>query len=291
MKRLADMVGVAALVVMLAGCAAGSIAGTPGPASGTAPSGPYGSSCDTATTGATPAGPPITTRSTAPAGAPMITVTRGTNAWIGSGRTEPLAVAVYDDGTAIRSEDAGTAMEPIAGLTIGWIDPCRLADAVATIGMLAAADLGSPGVTDQGTTSVVLRLADGEVRVDAYALGIGDELLPAPQQDARRSLSALIDTLRTSMTDTAPWTPDRLRLTSYGVPADPAGALHWPLDRGIEQTLGTGRSPCTVLTGAEADAVLNALGGRSASHSWTDGNGTLVLALGPLVPGQQGCPA
>ena len=39
----------------------------------------------------------------------------------------------------------------------------------------------------------------------------------------------------------------------------------------------------------DAAAVLDSLGAGSASSTWTDGRQTLVLALGPLVPGQQGC--
>jgi hypothetical protein len=274
--------GALVLAALLAGCAATTVPGTAGPASGAPTSVPYRSSC-AGSLDATRA--PVTT----PTGSPLITITHGTNAWIANERTEPYAIAVYEDGTAIRSEDVGTSNEPLAALTIGRIDPCRLADAVTEITALAETDIGSPGVTDQGTTSLVLRTASRDVRVDAYALGIGDELLPKPQRDARERLTALIGTLRDAMTGTAPWRPDRLRVSTYGTPADVADAANWPLGGGVQRVLDRDDHTCGVLSGEQARTVLTALGSRVAVGPWTDGQQTLVLAIGPLVPGQEGC--
>lgn len=235
MSILRRTAGIVVVGVILAGCSHVTIAGTAAPASETtSPTEPYRSSCVTTT----PSSPgPVST----PSGKPIITVTQGSNAWIANGRTQPFAVAVYADGTAIRSEDDGTSSEAIARLTIGRIDPCRLADAGAEIVALAASDLGDSAVTDQGTTSVVMHQPAGDVTVDAYALGVADDELAAPQQVARKRLTTLIGTLRTAMTHTADWSPDRLRIST-------------------------------------------------AVGPWTDGRQTLVLAFGPLVPGQQGCP-
>ena len=276
------------LGALLAGCAATPVAGTAGPVDGAGPvdtDPPYTSTCQF-TWDPLPPGEVVAT----PTSAPIITITQGTNAWIASERTQPYAVAVYQDGTAIRSEDVGSSGDPVATLTIGRLDPCILATDSAEIVALATADLGEPQVTDQGTTIVSLHQPLGDVVVEAYALGIGDENVSASQQAVRHRLTAVIEHLRTAMVDTSPWTPDRLRLTTYGPPADPSGALDWPLERGIERTLGKDQPPCAVLSGTDAGTVLDALGARSASSSWTDGGRTLVLAIGPLVPGQQGCP-
>ncbi len=288
MTTLRRAAGILLLGALLAGCAGTTIAGTAGPVDGAGPvdtDPPYVSTCE-ANLGPLPAGGIPT-----PTGTPMITITQGTNAWIASERTQPYAVAVYQDGTAIRSEDVGSSGDPVATLTIGRIEPCALAADSAEIVALAAADVGEPLVTDQGTTTVTLHQPAGDVVVAAYALGSGDANVSAEQKAARQRLTAVIAHLGSALTDTGPWTPDRLRLTSYGAPADPTGALDWPLDRSIERTVGNDTPPCAVLTGADAGAVLKTLGARSASSSWTDGHSTLVLALGPLMPGQQGCPS
>lgn len=288
MTSLRRTAGILLLGALLAGCAGTPIGGTAGPVDGAGPvdtDPPYVSTCE-ATWDPLPAGEVVGT----PAGAPVITITQGTNAWIASERTQPYAVAVYLDATVIRSEDVGSPGDPVATLTIGRLDPCVLAADSAEIVALATADLGEPPITDQGTTVVTLHQPLGDVVVEAYALGVGDEHISASQQAARHRLTAVIEQLRTALVDTSPWTPDRLRLTTYGPPADPAGALDWPLERGIERTLGKAEPPCTVLTGTDAGTVLDALGAGSASSSWADEDRTLVLAIGPLVPGQQGCP-
>lgn len=196
---------------------------------------------------------------------------------------------VYPNGTAIRSDDAG-APSTVAGLSIGRIDPCRVAAAAAEVVALAVTDLGSPGLTDQGNTRVVMHQASGDVVVDAYALGVDDANLPAPHQAARHRLTALIDSLRTSMTLTSKWTPDRPRVSAYGEPAVLTGARNWPLAGGQGATLDRENHRCGVLTGEDEITMLDALGAGAAVGPWTDGQQTLVLAFGPLVPGQRGCP-
>ncbi len=272
--------GLVVLGALLAGCAVSSIAGTATPVSGG--TGPYRSSCSVENSG-------VPVPATTPTGKPLITITQGSNSWIANERTQPFSIAVYADGTAIRSEDLGLSSEAVAALTIGSIDPCRLADAQAEIVALAATDIGNPGVTDQGTTRVTMRGSGGNVVVDAYALGVDDQSLSAPQQAARQRLTALIGTLRDAMTNTASWTPDRLRVSTYGEPANDAGAARWPLTVGLQQVLDHDRHRCGVLSGTDADAVLTAIGKGDAVGPWTDGQQTLVLAIGPLVPGQQGC--
>ena len=275
--------GVVVLGVLLAGCAGAAVRGTATPVAGATPSTEaYRSKCVAVTA---PDPGPVPT----PTGPPIITVTQGSNAWIANERIQPFAITVYAEGTAIRSEDAGTSSAPVARLTLGRIDPCRVAEAGAEIVALAASDLGDPAVTDQGTTRVVLHQPTGDVVVDAYALGVADQDLTRPQQAARQRLTALLDRMRTAMTQTGEWTPDRLRVTTYGTPADAAGAARWPLDGSLREALDRDGHRCGVLSGADVTSVLTAPG-STAVGAWTDGTQTLVLAFGPLVPGQPGCP-
>lgn len=289
MTTVLRVAGALLLGALLTGCAAATVGGSPATVTPSAPSEtsesgtPYQSDC-VVNPDPTQADVPVPT----PTDAPLITVTQGTNAWIASDLTQPYAIAVYPDGTAIRAEDPGTADEPLPELTIGRIDPCRLGAAAAEFAELAAADLGDPQVTDQGTTTVTVHDPAGDVVIDVYALGIGDEYLAAEQRAARQRLTGVIDDLSGAMTQTATWTPDRVRVSLRGNPTDPTTVASWPLPGPIDQALDPrgGRAPCGVFGGAEAAAIIAELGSRPAGSSWQDGTQTVVLAVGVLVPGQ-----
>ncbi len=137
---------VAAALVALTGCAT-AVAGTGSPGE---------PSCLPAVAPAAPAPPsdPPTEESEAPAGRRVIAVDVGLNMWIASSHTSPLYLTVYEDGTVLRSEDAGAHDEPLPALTIGRIDDCVLDDAVARLVDLAGEDMGDPAISDQGTTRV-----------------------------------------------------------------------------------------------------------------------------------------
>ncbi len=303
------LVGGLAVSGLITSCAGRPIAGSGGPGSTT--TGPAGTIIETPTSTAgsdlptsscpevsqTPGGQPVAT----PTGKPMITVTQGTNSWVASGLTQPFAVAVYPDGAAIRTEDQGILSEPLPEMTIGRLDECQLHEAVAEIERLAGVDLGDASVTDQGTTTITLHSVDAEgmddadgvdgtdVVLDVYALGIGDELVKEDQRAARQQLTTLIDNLTSGMTQTATWTPDRLRVSTYGTPTELTGSATWPLAGTIATALNQGgRVPCGVFDGPEAAAIRAELGSGRAAGSWTDGTQTVVLAIGVLVPGQ-GC--
>jgi hypothetical protein len=309
--RCAGLLLVSAIVVsgFVTSCAGRPVAGTGAPGSTTTgPAGTIGgvptstagsdlptSACPEVT--ATPGGPPVAT----PTGKPMITVTQGTNSWVASGLTQPFAVAVYPDGTAIRTEDQGILSEPLPEMTIGRLDQCRLQEAVAEIERLAGVDLGEASVTDQGTTTITLHPVDAEgvddadvaddpdVVLEVYALGVGDEMVKEDQRAARQQLAAVIDNLTSGMSQTATWMPDRLRVSAYGTPAELSGSATWPLAGPISTALNRGdRVPCGVFDGADAAAIRAELGSGRAATSWTDGMQTVVLAIGVLVPGQ-GC--
>jgi hypothetical protein len=224
-----------------------------------------------------------------PVGSPLITITQGTNSWVASPYTQPYDIAIYPDGTAIRTEEPGTTADPLPELTIGLLDSCLVTRAVAEFGVLAQADLGDPAITDQGITSVTVHDSAGDVDIDVYALGIGDEYVTGGQRDSRDQLTALIGELRDGMTRTATWVPDRIRVSLLGNPTDPDSIATWPLPGSIKDAVnGSQRVPCEVFDGADAAAIVTELGRRPAGSSWTDGTDTVVLAIGGLVPGQ-GC--
>ena len=278
----------ALLIGGLAACAGPTVAGSGSPAgTGTvvvSPEPPTSCPKNATTPGAGPA-------VLAPTDQPMITVTQGTNSWVASDLTQPFAIAVYPDGTAIRAEDQGLGSESLPEMTIGRLDDCHLHEAITGIQQLVGADLGEATVTDQGTTSITLRQGDSEVVVDVYALGVGDELVQPDHRAARLRLTTLIESLSAGMTQTASWEPDRLRVSAYGTPADVAGGTTWPLAGTISDALDQGgRRPCGILSGAEVDAITDALGSGPATDEWTDGTQTVVLAIGVLVPGQDCSP-
>ena len=229
----------------------------------------------------------------------MLTVTQGSNSWIANSRTEPYAIAVYPDGTAIRAEADGSYAEALPEMTVGRIDPCLLNSTVLDLVDLAGNDLGDPTITDQGTTAVALTAAatgGPDLLIFAYALGVGDEYVQPGQQEVRERLSAAIDTLLGGLRDERTWSPESLRVSSLGAPqgnlADRPPALIWPLNSAFEATVGGTGTPtaCGEVTGQDAAAVLQALGGWPAATMWSDGQQNLVLAIGVLIPGQPACP-
>jgi hypothetical protein len=288
--RVLITAGIAAMTIgLISGCAGQSIAGTPATVS--TDSGVVPTVDPRECTTPTPwAGEPVN-----PTGQPVITVTRGSNYWISNSRTEPLAIAVYADGTAIRSEEYGGYGDPLPELTGGRIAPCDLDRAVADFAELVTADFGDAPVTDQGTTAVVVHSGEVDRSISVYALGIGDEYVEPAQEAARKKLGATISGLLDGMVNTSTWTPDRLRVTSLGEPSgdlsDRPEPLTWPLAADIAATLGQGvpGAECGVVGGADAQDLLEALGTNPAATSWTDGQQRLVLAIGVLMPGQAGC--
>jgi hypothetical protein len=276
--------------VAVTGCGTTVVAGTGGPGGTTSGSSTTGTVIDipdcTASLGT--AVPADCASPSTPVGSPLITVTQGTNAWVASPYTQPYDIAVYPDGTAIRTEEPGTMSDPLPELTIGRLDSCLVTRAVAELDVLAHTDLGDPTITDQGITSVTVHDAAGDVDIDVYALGIGDEYVTGEQRASRDQLTALIGELRDGMSLTATWHPDRIRVSVLGNPTDPDSIATWPLPGSIQDAItGSERVPCEEFAGADAAAIVTELGSRPAGSSWTDGTDTVVLAIGGLVPGQE----
>lgn len=229
----------------------------------------------------------------APTGVPIITVTQGANSWVTNWGTEPLAVAVYADGTGLASQGIGQADEPLAPMRLGYLPSCVLGWATSELQQLAGSDMGDPGITDQGTTVVTYRPAAGAaVKISVYALGAGDEYALTGKENRRR-VTAVLAALRKPFDNAAIWTPDRLKIVAVTAPVPSSGAaLVWPGPR-LDQVLvdKMGNQPCGVVSGSDAAAVLKTLGRRDVYARWTDAGKVVGLNIGALVPGQDPCPA
>lgn len=292
-SRVTTLLAGLATVMLLAGCAtgvpgaatAGSTASTV-PVSTSATSTSSDAGCVSATADPTPE----------PAGDPVVMVVGETNAWeISTLWSQPVALAVYDGGGAVRPVTAGETGQDVPAMEWGRIDSCRLDDAVAELTDLAIADFGDPTVTDQGTTTVTLRAPGSEPQqIAVYALSIDAGSLTdltAAQLANRQRLTAALTDLQAAVADPQPWTPNRVRLIGLGDAATDDPTPHqWPDSSGIDASLQRTNPDCVTFAGEPATAVLTALGDGSSTATWTDGRRTGSFTATVLVPGQPGCP-
>lgn len=229
-----------------------------------------------------------------PTGMPVITVTQGANSWITNWGTEPLALALYADGSGLASDDIGQADKPLAVMRLGYLPSCVLEWAKNELQQLAGADMGDPGITDQGTTVVTYRPVGGAaVKISVYALGSGDEYVLSGKENRAR-VAAVLAALRKPFHNAAIWTPDRLKIVAVTAPVPSGGpALVWPAAKSLNDVLvdKMGGQRCGVVSGADAAAVLEALGEHDVYGRWTDAGKVVGLNIGALVPGQDACSA
>ncbi len=226
-----------------------------------------------------------------PTGKPMITVSWGANSWIANWAVEPLALAVYADGTVIRSLGAGESNKPLPEMTLGYLPSCRLDWARREIQELSALDMGDSGISDQGTTTLTYQPETGApVAIAVYALGAGDQYVMSGKANRAR-FSSLLSELHAGLDGAAGWTPTRLRVVSVPTPVagddDPVWPSAIPLDRLLVDQRGSSR--CGVVTGKAAQQVLAALGSHSVYSRWIVSGKPVGLNIGALVPGQDGC--
>ncbi len=227
-----------------------------------------------------------------PTGRPVLTVSQGANHWISNLSAEPLALAVYADGTVIGSLEIGQVDKPLAPMVIAHVPSCVLAWATTQVERLSALEIGEPEITDQGTTEVTYQPTVGAERtIQAYALGEGDAYVGKGRAN-RVQLTKVLAALRKPLSGAATWTPDRLRLVEWEPDRSAAPALVWPGSRPLTKVL-TGRRMgslrCGEVSGAAAAAVRGVLGDRDVYSTWTDGTLVTGLDIGALVPGQAGC--
>lgn len=211
---------------------------------------------------------------------------------------ESPALVIYGDGRLLTvTKSAGLQMVP-ARFDLAHIDPAAVASFVSQVeagGVVSpATDFGTPGVTDQAATTVMVNGANGPQEASAYAFDERFEpRLTAAQRSARASLRTVIDqaaNLAAGAGRTA-YTPDRVVVyevdpayvngaATKGWPGPPPSSFLKPSD--------TGRSiACGELAADPAEQVYRAALDNPGALWLVDGV-TRVLAVNPLP--LAGCP-
>lgn len=215
--------------------------------------------------------------------------------------TKSWELAVYADGTVIRSDGFGLQQDPIANTFIGQLDQCQLNVAVAGLKGMQDVDFGVRGITDLATTVVTLPEANGlgSIEVSVYALypveayegQYGVTMLTDDQQHARDSLVAMLDGLAEAATE--PWTPTRVRVVEFTEePYHPMSTLTWPLSATLDETMPDRKTvaACGVVDGADVRRILDESRDMPALSLWSDPYRTAMVAMAVLLPGQASCP-
>ena len=208
---------------------------------------------------------------------------------------ESPSIAVYADGrvlTAVRG--SGPPTVPVR-YELARVDPAAVSSFVSSVqarGVIGpGTDVGSPRVTDLGTTTVTLN----GVSVNAYAIDetFDTDLKPA-QRDARAALRAVIDQANALAAGAArsPFVPDRVVVyevdprfesepATVGWPGPPPSGFLAPTDK--RRSIA-----CGELVGDPAEELYRAAAGNPGQRWLVDG-ATRVLAVNSL-PLAGSCP-
>lgn len=209
--------------------------------------------------------------------------------------TTPM-ITVLADGTVITPAPVpaiypGPAIQPLQAGTISAADIDALIERARSTGLLdGPLELGSPPVTDQPTTRVTIRADGRTVQHEAYALQEDTGVDPAEAQNRER-LRGFIDQLSELSVGDRPWTPTAVVATIVGpYVADPTVGPHPPVDWPLATAPDTdGELPCTVIEGADAETLMDALAGANQLTPWVIDGEQYSMAFRPLVPGDRGC--
>jgi hypothetical protein len=169
-------------------------------------------------------------------------------------------------------------------------------------------------IADASTAVFILRDGAAETRVEAYALGLNDELIPDPAEvEARAKLLAFwtwLGSLSESLapeevsSPDAPYDIKRLRIFAREVESttiDPnfeQEPVDWPLDQPLS-TLGdvltegplAMSTRCAEIAGNDVGKLLPALKGANVLTAWVSEEKPYQLWVRPLLPDEAGCPS
>ncbi|MDP9259718.1 MAG: hypothetical protein M3Q31_24640 [Actinomycetota bacterium] len=218
---------------------------------------------------------------------------------------------LYGDGTvivpgAVPQIFPGPAIDPLVRSKLDERQVQALLKRARRSGLLARGaidygDMGSVGVSDAPTTTLVVNAGRRRVTRQAYALGIGvgSGRLTAKQVRARQALARFIAALPLKLSG-ASYTPHAIAVyvAQSAAPA-PAGARRvvWPL----RSDLATAGKPaanglayrCVTVGGTDVTTLLASLRTASAQSRWVvrgRANRTYQLVVRPLLPDEPGCP-
>ena len=201
------------------------------------------------------------------------------------------AILVYGSGLVLRAEDRVDLRGVPSRYVEARIDPLRVARfaADAERSDALAGDLGTPQVTDLGSTRVWLHGAAGRQEVSAYAFSetFDDDVAWAARR-RRRRLRALIDEAQELVGDAGlPYVPSRVVVLEQRVqPSDEAATLRWPGPDPASflhpaRSPGRGATACGDLTGVPAAAAY-AAALANPDQRWLVDGVTRALVVNPL---------
>ncbi|MDX6564614.1 MAG: hypothetical protein QOE10_276 [Gaiellales bacterium] len=244
-----------------------------------------------------------------PTGADVVVIRTST----GGGFVAPQAslgavpsFTLYGDGTivipgAVPQISPGPAIKPLLRRHLSERQVQALLRGAKQAGLLAAGtidygDMGSVGVSDMPTTTLIVHAAGRRVTRQAYALGVTGRTTPA-QAKARSALSGFIATLPRSLAG-VPYVPRALAVyvTSTTAPGQPGSApITWPLSSDLA-TAGASISSgpgyrCITVSGGNARTLLATLRTANDQSLWKSSGapGRYLLIARPLLPDERSC--
>jgi hypothetical protein len=213
---------------------------------------------------------------------------------------------LYGDGTivvpgAVPQISPGPAIRPLLRGHISERRVQALLRGATQAGLLAAGtidygNMGSVGISDAPTTTLILHAAGRRITRQAYALGITGRTTPA-QAKARSALASFIAALPRGLTG-ARYVPQGLAVfvTPTSAPGQPGSRpITWPLSSdlataGAPISSGSGYR-CITVGGANAGTLLATLRRANDQSSWkaSGSTGRYLLIARPLLPDERNC--
>ncbi|MGZ6930161.1 MAG: hypothetical protein ACXVK4_06445 [Acidimicrobiia bacterium] len=220
-------------------------------------------------------------------------------------------VSVFGDGRVVVAGPVTEQYPPHAlpNLLTGTMTRAGVEDLAATaarLDLLRPRSFGTPGVSDQATTTVTMNVG-GTHRLRVYAAQFepvaGDPNVGPDQRAARRQVSRFLHAIETATNRVAthPYVATEVAVYVHAGTVDrpdtggvTPGHADWPL--GDLATLGTPTAAgngyrCAVLSGPDATTALAAAADASAITRWRSNGAEHTIVWRPLLPDEHACPA
>jgi hypothetical protein len=224
---------------------------------------------------------------------------------------------LYGDGTVIRPVVSGAdvaeppSVTPLETIKLDEAGIQSLLAQAKSAGLLAPGtvdygDMGSLGVSDMPTTSVLLNAGGATVSHDAYGLSFAPSEPPSgtltqAQRDARAALRGFVALTEQQDPKATAYTPTRLAVWVAPALAQPTAdsePVVWPLATAPTVPGAPGAEGidyrCSVIEGADVAPLLAAAQKAPAGAQWiaaADRNATFQVVVRALLPDEAGCPA
>jgi hypothetical protein len=218
--------------------------------------------------------------------------------------------SLYGDGTvivpgAVRQTFPGPAVAPLVRSRLSETEVQTVLREARQAGLFAPGpidygDMGSIGISDAPSTTLIVNADGRHIERDAYALGIdpGTGRLPAPAARARKALARFIAALPRGHARAA-FVPTALAvyIAPYmGKPQAGSARVVWPLARPLA-TAGRSVSMglqyrCTTVAGKEAVTLLARFRRADEQSRWVARKGAkraFQLFARPSLPDERGC--